>query len=54
MTATLSQMNTRLDSIEACLSRMEARMVTKSELRGWAGVISGLLGIAVGVILKYG
>ena len=54
MTATLRQMNTQLDSIEACLSRIEARLATKDQLRSWAGLISGLLAIAVGVILTYG
>jgi hypothetical protein len=51
---TLRQMNTQLDSIEACLSRMEARLATKGELHGWAGVLSGLLAIAVAILLKYG
>jgi hypothetical protein len=52
--ATLTQMNERLGSIDARLTSMEARMATKGELRGWAGLISGLLAIAVGIILKYG
>jgi hypothetical protein len=33
---------------------INSRMATTGELRGWAGVISALLAIAVGVILKYG
>jgi hypothetical protein len=47
-------MNERLGSIDQRLTSMEARMATKGELRGWAGLISGLLAIAVGIILKYG
>ena len=52
--ATLAQMNERLGSIEARLTSIEARMATKGELRGWAGLISGLIAVAVGAILKFG
>jgi hypothetical protein len=52
--ATLTQMNERLGSIEARLTGMDARMATVSELRTWSGLIIALLGVAVGIILKYG
>jgi len=52
--ATLFQMHERLGSIEARLTGINDRMATKGELRGWAGVVSGLLAIAVAILLKYG
>jgi hypothetical protein len=59
--ATLAQMNERLGSIDARLTAIETRMAamtnamaTKGELRWWATLISGLIAIATGAILKYG
>jgi hypothetical protein len=47
-------MHERLGSIEARLTGINDRMATKGELRGWAGFVSGLLAIAVAILLKYG
>ena len=59
--ATLGQMNERLGNIEATLrdinqrmATMATAMATKEELRWWAALISGLIAIATGAILKYG
>ena len=52
--ATLTQTSERLGSIEARLTSIETRMATKGELRAWAALISGLIAVAVGAILKFG
>jgi hypothetical protein len=52
--AILDQMNQRLGSIDARLTSMEARLVTTGELRAWMGLVSALITVAVGIILKYG
>jgi hypothetical protein len=52
--AILDQMNQRLGSIDARLTSMEARLVTTGELRAWMGLVSALIAVAVGIILKYG
>jgi hypothetical protein len=52
--AILDQMNQRLGSIDARLTSMEARLITTGELRAWMGLVSALIAVAVGIILKYG
>jgi hypothetical protein len=52
--AALTQMNERLGNIEARLTGIDARMATKGKLRAWADLVSSLIAIAVGVMLKFG
>jgi hypothetical protein len=53
VSATLSQINEPLGSIEARLTSINDRMATTSELRAWMTLVVALIAAAVGVILKY-
>jgi hypothetical protein len=56
--ATLRDLNGRLDAgfrdVNQRMATMATAMATKGELRWWATLISGLIAIATGAILKYG